>query len=887
MKPDEIRSKYLSFFAERDHRVVSSSPVIPQGDQTLLFTNAGMNQFKDVLLGNEKRDYARAASVQKCIRAGGKHNDLDEVGRDGRHLTFFEMLGNWSFGDYYKRDTIKWAWEVVTEVLGLDVERVYITTYKDDDEAYDIWTKEIGIPLSRIARQGDVEQGNEENFWSMGPTGPCGPCTELFFDMSPSDGPVTFIEGQYDEERIIEFWNCVFMEFNRDEDGNLTPLPMQSVDTGMGLDRIAMVKAGARNVFQTELFTPIFVKTAELLGQDISADLQAFYNDDLFTHYAVIADHIRSVTFSLCDGAKFGNQGRGSVLRSILRRAMFHGKQLGFETPFMHEVAQAVIDTYSDVYPELAAVGSQARTLIKLEEEKFLSTLDRGLSLFERVIEKAKETGEGLDGETIFTLHTTFGFPPDMTAVLAEDEGVEVDMDGYQVAFSNHQLASKGKDLYANAIGAGDWATINEGPAAEFTGYTSLTETAQIRRYRTTEAGCDVLLSITPFYAESGGQVGDTGTIVAVNGGLSLEVTDTQKTPIGIVHHCKIVSGELTEDTLSGDFNAQVDATARKLTISNHTATHLLHAALRDLVSDEVFQSGSSVTPEKLRFDFSLGQPVSSEQLRAIEDRVNEQIRQGHVVTIHEGVDRDHAVNELGAMAIFGEKYGDTVRVVDIPGESVELCGGTHVSNTNEIGLFRITHESGVAAGIRRIEAVTGQAAYASFQQDRELLTTVAHALKAESHNVLDRAKSLTQERAELERKLRQMSQKLAQLESAGIVNDAIEIDGVKVIAQKIDVDSRDQLLAYADKLRDKLDQAAILLGAEIDGKAALLCALSDSVFKQRKVKAGDLVNKVASHVNGRGGGRPTLAQAGGSNPAGLQDAVDAFEAAVRETFGA
>ena len=888
MKPDEIRSKYLDFFKEREHRVVDSSPVVPQGDPTLLFTNAGMNQFKDVLLGNEKRDYVRAASVQKCIRAGGKHNDLDEVGRDGRHLTFFEMLGNWSFGEYYKRESIQWAWQFMTQQLELPIERVYVTCYKDDDEAYDIWVNEIGFPRERIARQGDVENGNEENFWSMGPTGPCGPCTEIHFDLRPEEGPFTFAEGAYDEDRIVEFWNLVFMESNRLEDGSFEPLPLQSVDTGMGLDRMAMIKAGTQNVFHTELFTPILARTAELLGlPDITQNLQGFWKHQQFTDFAVIADHIRSVLFSLCDGAKFSNEGRGSVVRSILRRAVRHGRRLGFEGPFLHEVAQAVITHYGEIYPELVAVGQQSCELIRLEEERFFRTIDRGNALFERAAEAAKqEQRTQLGGEEVFQLHATYGFPPDLTAVMAEEYGLSIDMDAYNTHWVEHQNISKGRDSLGDVFTAGDWVTINEGHTNVFTGYTQTQDTARLSRWRKSgEDTYELLFSRTPFYAESGGQVGDTGSASSVDGSLVFEVVDTQKSPIGIVHRAKLKQGSLTGSASAGDFSLQVDATTRAQIMSNHTATHLLHAALRELISDTIFQSGSLVSAQKLRFDFSWGQPLTSEQLRQLEDRVNAQVRAGIPVAIHEDVAREHAVDELGAMAIFGEKYGETVRVVQIERDSVELCGGTHVQNTRDITLFRITSEASVAAGIRRIEAVTQEAAYHSFQQDRELLGSVARHIKANPHNVLDRASSLVEERTELERKVRQLSQKLATLRAGELVEEAIEIDGVKVIAQKINVDSRDQLLAYADKLREKMSEGVVLLGAELDGKAALICAVSESLFKKRKIKAGDLINAVAVHVDGRGGGRPTLAQAGGTNPAGIQEAVDSFEQVVRDAL--
>jgi alanyl-tRNA synthetase len=879
MTPDEIRSGFLSYFESRDHRIVESSPVVPQGDPTLLFTNAGMNQFKDLLLGNEFRDYKRAASVQKCIRAGGKHNDLEDVGKDGRHLTFFEMLGNWSFGDYYKRESIQWGWDYALNVLEFDINRMYVTVYYKDDESYNIWKDEIGLPADRILRLGD-----KENFWAMGPTGPCGPCTEMHYDLHPEWGTLKWEPG-YDDNRVVEFWNHVFMEFNRDEDGTLNPLPMKSVDTGMGLDRVAMIMAGRDNVFQTSLFTPILRKTLSLLGRE-GADLEALYKSSEFESFAVIADHVRTLTFALCDGAKFSNEGRGSVLRSILRRAVRHGRQrLGFTGPFMFEVAQSVIDHYKHVYPELGVVGTQTRELIRLEEERFFRTIDRGLSLFAEVVEKT--AGQQIAGADVFELHATYGFPPDLTRVMADEKGLTLDMADYERRWLKHQEISRGKDMYESAAGVGDWITLHEGSSNTFVGYTSLTSTTQVRRYRALgESGeVEVLLGETPFYAESGGQVGDVGVIEA--GELVIAVEDTQKAPIGIVHKGRVVSGTLSAEALSGQVVAKVDAHKRALSMSNHTATHLLHAALRRLVSDSIFQAGSLVNPEKLRFDFSYGGPLSAEQIAAVEADVNRVIRLSAPVVIHQDVPRERAVGELGAMAIFGEKYGETVRVVEVPGESVELCGGTHVGNTREIALFRVTSEAGVAAGIRRIEAVTNEGALALYEQDRARVAALAQTLKSDSAHVLERAKSLLEERVELERQVQRLSQRLALLEASELVASAQAVGGVKVIARQLKVDTREQLMAYADQLRDRLADGVVLLGAELDGKAALVCVVTEPVFKAYKLKAGDLINQVAVHVEGRGGGRPTLAQAGGTRVEGLSAAIGAFEGAVKQALGA
>ena len=693
MKPHQIRERFLTFFEERNHERVPSSPVVPQNDPTLLFTNAGMNQFKDLLLGNEERDYKRATSSQKCLRAGGKHNDLDEVGRDGRHLTFFEMLGNWSFGDYYKKQAIEWAWEFVLEELELELDRLYVTIYTDDDDSYEIWADHIGVDPDRILRLGE-----EENFWSMGPTGPCGPCTEIHYDLHPEYGDFDFVEG-YDEERINEIWNLVFMEFNRDEHGNLDPLPIQSVDTGLGLERVAMIKAGNDSVFKTELFEPIFRDVASRLGEsdetvvidgeELPVDELLEVDSDYFTHLAVIGDHIRSLMFAVCDGARFSNEGRGYVLRRILRRAVRFGRELGFDEPFLWEVGQTVIDHYGDAYPELEAVGGEARELIKLEEERFFRNIDRGIELFEDVAERAAaEDRSELTGEEVFELHATYGFPPDLTEIMAEERGMTIDHADYEQRWEEHRQTSRAKDMHADAAGVGDWTTVHEGPADVFTGYDSLEETTRIQKVRHLDGDdYELLLERTPFYAESGGQVGDTGRIESADGRLKFEVTDTQKSPIGIVHRATKTTGDVDDDLLREEFTASVDRRHRQKTACNHTATHLLHSALREEVSDSIFQAGSLVAPDRLRFDFQHGEALTDDELRRVEERVNERIRQRLPVAVKTDVDRDVAVDDMGAVAIFGEKYDDKVRVVSIPDESVELTSETPVTSACFVSL--------------------------------------------------------------------------------------------------------------------------------------------------------------------------------------------------------
>ncbi len=877
MQSRDIRNSYLKFFEKLDHVVVESAPVVPQGDPTLLFTNAGMNQFKDLLLGNEVRDYKRAASVQKCIRAGGKHNDLDEVGKDGRHLTFFEMLGNWSFGDYYKKESIQWAWKYCLDVLKLDKALLYVTVHVNDQESYDMWLNDMKIDPAHLLKLGDAD-----NFWSMGPTGPCGPCTEIHIDLQPEIGPINFVEDGYDPDRVVEIWNLVFMEFNRDDEGTLNPLPMKSVDTGLGLDRVTMVKQGVSNVFHTDLFRPLLARTAELLGQKIG-DWKAFYAAPEFTDFAVIADHTRTVTFSLVDGAQFANDGRGYVVRRILRRAVRHGRRLGFTGPFMFELAQTVVEEYGDIYPELKGMGSRVSEIIRLEEERFFRNIDRGMDLFEESAAEALAAGEkSLSGDRVFQLHATFGFPPDLTQIMAEERGLTIDMNSYEELWREHQETSKGKDMYADAAGVGDWQTVHDGPSSQFVGYSGLEATTKIMKFRPmSDHKYELILEETPFYAESGGQVGDEGTVAC--GNLVFGVFDTQKAPIGIVHSARVLRGTVSDEALKGKAVARIDAHKRKLIQSNHTATHLLHAALRGLVSDTIFQAGSQVSSDKLRFDFSYGSGLTEEQVEAVENQVNKQIRASLIVNTHVDVPRDHAVNELGAMAIFGEKYGDSVRVIEIPGESVELCGGTHVTNTSDINLFRITSESGIAAGIRRIEAVTNEAAYAAFDLDRERVKQLALMLKSDPTHLIDRATSLLEERAELNRSCERLGMRIAKLESVEILAGAEDVSGVFVISKAISVDSRDQLVTYAELLQDRAEEGVILLAAEIDDSAALICVVTNSAFKNRKLKAGDLVNLAAKFVDGRGGGRPTLAHAGGSNTAGIPDAVSNFTRLVRE----
>jgi alanyl-tRNA synthetase len=873
MNPHELRQRFLTFFEERAHRVVASSPVIPKGDPTLMFANAGMNQFKDLLLGNEVRDYKRAASCQVCVRAGGKTNDLDEVGKDGRHLTFFEMLGNWSFGDYYKRESIRWGWDFATQVMGLDPARIYVSVHTSDEESYKIWREEVGVAEDHL-----IWLGDDSNFWSMGPVGPCGPCTEMHYDKHPAL-PWAF-EGEFDGERYMEIWNHVFMEFNRAEDGTLNPLPMKSVDTGMGLERALVVMGGFDSVFKTGLFKGILEATAALLGLKLTQDEVLARPDQ--AAFCVIADHVRTITFAIAEGQPFSNTERGYVLRRILRRAVRHGRELGFTGPFLHTIAQVVIDEFSDVYPGLAPVAAQTREVIRLEEERFFRTIDRGVARFDEVAKRAQDGGAGvIDGEAAFMLYDTFGFPVDLTRIMAEELGLKVDEAGFEQALEAQRTRSSEQSRFYKDD-AGPWITLRDGQSSDtFLGYTQLDADAQVVRYRAHDDGVEVLLTQTPFYAESGGQGGDRGTLRLGDGALLLEVIDTQRLPMGICHVCHVVDGFLTPQVMAEPVRASVNAALRQRTACNHTATHLLHAALHEVVSPDALQAGSLVNAQKLRFDFTYNKPLTLAQTRAIEDWVNAAILEAHPVTTHVDVPRQDA-EKMGAMAIFGEKYGERVRVVEaVPGRSVELCGGTHVRNTSDILTFRIIQEGAIAAGTRRIEAVTQSTALEASRRDRALLEQATRASGADSAaQVPQRIERLTADLSALSKYADGLFLQLAKATAQRLTADGKVIGGVLTCASRVEVRDRAQLLKLADLVRDRLgDNGAALLGADLDGKPALVCVVSDPLAK--RLKAGDLVNACAALIGGKGGGRPTLAQAGGHDLTQLDAAIAAFSPAV------
>jgi len=882
LKAKDIRARFLEFFAERGHTAVDSSSLVPLDDPTLIFTNAGMNQFKAVFLGLEKRDYVRAASCQKCMRVSGKHNDLEEVGRDARHHTFFEMLGNWSFGDYGKKESLVWGWEFLTKDMGLAPERLWASVYKDDDESFAIWRDDIGLPEARIKRLGDLEQGDEENFWSMGDTGPCGPCSEIYVDQGDAmacSHPQGCALGVCDCDRWLEIWNHVFMEFNRDEQGVLHPLPMLSVDTGMGLERLVAVAQGVTSNFASDLFTPLIDFTSTMCRREPEGEDRISMQ--------VIADHARAVTFAVTDGAAPGNDGRGYVVRRILRRAARHGRRLGLREPFLWKVAMVVIREMGDAYPELREREEQVLKTIRREEERFNLTLDRGLQVYADVRDAAKAAGRtDVSGEDAFQLHDTFGFPLDLTRVLAEEDGLGVDEAGFD-ACMEAQRARSGKERSFMA-GVGEWIALgDDDPAAfraAFTGYRELQGRARVVGVRAAGDGrSQVLFDAAPFYAESGGQVGDRGTVTLADGS-TLEVlatTASENGPVSLVD----ADAEKLAAALRADPHVTVAvAPERAATMRHHTATHLLHAALRRVLGAHVAQAGSEVTPDKLRFDFHHDEAMTPAQIAEVERLVRREVLANGAVLVHEDVPIDEA-RERGAMALFGEKYGDHVRMIEIPGTedgfSLELCGGTHVARTGDIGPFRITSESSSAAGVRRVEAVAGEAAQAVVDAEHAALAAV----KAELRGDADPAARLRELRAERDALAREL-QDLKRASAAGGLDDLLastaDLDGVKLLCGRVDAAGRDDLMQLGDRARDKLGRGVAVLAAEWEGKATLLVTVTNDLVDAKTLHAGNLVKAIAEAVGGRGGGRPNTAQAGLPDPGSIDAALKAAPELVR-----
>ena len=858
----EIRLAFLDFFYSKGHQVVASSSLVPHNDPTLLFTNAGMNQFKDVFLGLDKRNYSRATTSQRCVRAGGKHNDLENVGYTARHHTFFEMLGNFSFGDYFKHDAIQFAWELLTSEkwFALPKERLWVTVYESDDEAYEIWEKEVGIPRERIIRIGDNKGAPyaSDNFWQMGDTGPCGPCTEIFYDHGDHiwGGPPGSPEE--DGDRYIEIWNIVFMQFNRQADGTMEPLPKPSVDTGMGLERIAAVLQHVNSNYDIDLFRTLIQAVAKVTG---ATDLS---NKSL----RVIADHIRSCAFLIADGVMPSNENRGYVLRRIIRRAVRHGNMLGAKETFFYKLVGPLIDVMGSAGEDLKRQQAQVEQVLKTEEEQFARTLERGLALLDE--ELAKLSGDTLDGETAFRLYDTYGFPVDLTADVCRERNIKVDEAGFEAAMEEQRRRAR----EASGFGADYNAMIRVDSASEFKGYDHLELNGKVtalfvdgKAVDAINAGQEavVVLDQTPFYAESGGQVGDKGELKGAN--FSFAVEDTQKYGQAIGHIGKLAAGSLK---VGDAVQADVDEARRARIRLNHSATHLMHAALRQVLGTHVSQKGSLVNDKVLRFDFSHNEAMKPEEIRAVEDLVNAQIRRN--LPIETNIMDLEAAKAKGAMALFGEKYDERVRVLSMGDFSTELCGGTHASRTGDIGLFRIISESGTAAGVRRIEAVTGEGAIATVHADSDRLSEVAHLLKGDSNNLADKVRSVLERTRQLEKELQQLKEQAAAQESANLSSKAIDVNGVKLLVSELSGVEPKMLRTMVDDLKNQLGSTIIVLATVVEGKVSLIAGVSKDVTD--RVKAGELIGMVAQQVGGKGGGRPDMAQAGGTDAAALPAAL-------------
>ena len=869
MKSAEIRDQFLKFFAAKGHQIVASSSLVPHDDPTLLFTNAGMNQFKDVFLGFDKRPYQRAATAQKCVRAGGKHNDLENVGYTARHHTFFEMLGNFSFGDYFKLDAIRYAWELLVEVYGLPPERLWVTVYAEDDEAYAIWTQEIGVPAERVVRIGDNKGARyaSDNFWMMGDTGPCGPCTEIFYDHGediPGGPPGS---PDQDGDRYIEIWNNVFMQFNRDEAGVMHLLPKPSVDTGMGLERTAAVLQHVHSNYEIDLFVNLIAAAAR---ETVSSDLDS-------PSLRVLADHIRACSFLIADGVIPGNEGRGYVLRRIIRRAIRHGYKLGVRAAFFYRLVPDLVAEMGSAYPELVSGQARVSEVLRQEEGRFFETIEHGMSILDGELATIKAGGV-FNGATAFKLHDTFGFPLDLTADVCRERGVSVDVAAFDAAMAQQKEQARAAGKFRMAV-----ALDYSGPATTFHGYETIETTGRILALYREGSAVDelregelgvVVLDQTPFYAEAGGQVGDRGVLQTGQGIFGVE--DTQKIQAAVFgHHGVVRTGSLR---VADGVVAKVDALARRRTARNHSATHLMHKALREVLGSHVQQKGSLVDPEKTRFDFAHHAPLTAEEIRRVENLVNQEIL-ANVATDARIMALDDA-RRAGAMMLFGEKYGEEVRVLTI-GSSRELCGGVHVERSGDIGLFKIVGETGVAAGVRRLEAVTGDNALSLIQAHQALLAEAAATVKASAAEVPAKLAQVLDNVRGLEKELARLKARLAATQGDELLARAATVKGARVVAAVIDGADVNTLRSTADKLRDKLKSAAVVLAAITDGKVTLIAGVTPDL--SGKVKAGELVNMVARQVGGKGGGRPDMAQAGGNDPAQLPAALASVAAWVEQ----
>ncbi len=877
MKANELRKLFLDYFAARGHKIVPSSPLVPRNDPTLLFTNAGMVQFKSVFLGEDARDYKRATTSQKCVRAGGKHNDLENVGHTARHHTFFEMLGNFSFGDYFKKEAIEFAWEFLTQVVKLPKEKLWVTVYKDDDEAFELWQKIAGVPADRIVRLGE-----KDNFWSMGDTGPCGPCSEILIDQGPemSCGKPGCAVG-CDCDRYLEIWNLVFMQYNRDETGKLTPLPKPSIDTGMGLERLSAVVQKVRSNFESDLFQPIIRQIAAMAGVPYHKDAQADIS------YQVCADHLRAMTFLISDGVLPSNEGRGYVLRRILRRASRYGKLIGINKPFLYTLTGAVVDEMREAYPELVYSRDHVAKVVLLEEERFATTLDAGLALLNEAVAKLKTTNQTmLPGDVLFKLYDTFGFPLDLVSDMARDMHLELDEEGYRRAMQEQR--EKARASWTGS-GEGKIKPVYKDVAAAikkpiFIGYEALEGSAGIiaiikddKRVNEAHEGneVEILLDQTPFYAASGGQVGDKGELLGE--AAKFEVTDTIK-PVEnlIVHKGKVKKGTFkTGDAVL----AKVEADDRADTARHHTVTHILHATLRSVLGEHVKQAGSLVSPERLRFDFTHYTALTDRERERIEELVNERIIENHPVETVV-MDIDQAVAS-GAMALFDEKYGDKVRVVTVKEVSKELCGGTHTNASGDIGSFKIISEAGVAAGVRRIEAVAGRRAYQLYKREEQDLREIAQLLKTADLDVVPRVEKLAAQVRSLEKEIDHYKHKLQSSQAGDVMSEVKDVKGVKVLVKRVDNMEQKDLRDFGDKLRDKLGSGILALGSVKDDKVSLIVMVTKDLTA--RFHAGQIIKQMAPILGGTGGGKPDLAQTGGKDPAKLDAALDALYAIIKE----
>ncbi len=850
----ELRDLFLKYFESKGHTIVPSSPLVPGNDPTLLFTNAGMVQFKDVFLGTDKRGYQTATTSQRCVRAGGKHNDLENVGYTARHHTFFEMLGNFSFGDYFKKDAIHYAWDFLTSVIGLPAEKLWVTVYADDDEAADIWLNDIGVDAQQFTRI-----GTSDNFWSMGDTGPCGPCSEIFYDHGPEidGGPPGTPEE--DGDRYIEIWNLVFMQYNKDAEGVMHPLPKPSVDTGMGLERLAAILQHVHNNYDIDLFVALIEAAARLTNTGDLGDKSL----------RVIADHIRSCAFLIVDGVLPSNEGRGYVLRRIIRRAARHGHQLGCKHAFFYQLVSTLDELMGDAYPELRGLVDHVSRVLRKEEERFAETLEQGMRILEDSIEDMK--GDIIDGETVFKLYDTYGFPVDLTADVARERELQIDQAGFDVAMEAQRTRARASSQFGVSS---ETIKLDGYIASEFLGYEQSATDSQIvailqngESVKSLDNGDEavVILDQTPFYAESGGQVGDIGKLSGE--GFVFDVLDTQKQNDIYLHIGNLVSGQIAEGT---KVTALINESYRQAVMLNHSATHLMHEALRQVLGDHVQQKGSLVDSEKLRFDFSHYQPLTRDEIVHIETIVNDQVRLNSE-TSAELMDMDSA-KSTGAMALFGEKYGDVVRVLRIGADSVELCGGTHVSQAGDIGVFKVVFETGIASGVRRIEAVTGQVAVKRFIESENQLELAAQALKANRDDLVARIQQLNTTNRNLEKELKALKSKAASQAGGDLATQAVDIKGIKVLAASLDGANVKTLRETVDQLKNKLGDAAVVLASSEAGKVSIIAGVSKTLTA--KIKAGDLVNLVAEQCGGRGGGRPDMAQAGGNQPENLPAAL-------------